>query len=38
MIPVLSLFQPSCLVCVNGPAGSTVKLSDTEGRTEAFER
>ncbi|XP_029683276.1 peroxisomal succinyl-coenzyme A thioesterase-like isoform X2 [Takifugu rubripes] len=29
--------NPSCVVCVNGPAGSTVKLSDTEGRTEAFE-
>ncbi|KAM8917006.1 bile acid-CoA:amino acid N-acyltransferase-like isoform 2-T2 [Spinachia spinachia] len=29
--------KPSCLVCVNGPVGSTTKLADADGRTENFE-
>lgn len=30
--------KPSCLICINGPVGSTVKLSDPDGRTRSFER
>lgn len=26
--------KPSCLICINGPTGSTIKLADGEGRTE----
>ncbi|KAM4741566.1 bile acid-CoA:amino acid N-acyltransferase-like isoform 2-T3 [Anableps anableps] len=29
--------KPSCLIGINGPAGSTVPLSDSDGRTEQFE-
>ncbi|XP_068170590.1 peroxisomal succinyl-coenzyme A thioesterase-like [Antennarius striatus] len=29
--------NPSCLICINGPVGSSVKLLDVEGRTEEFE-
>ncbi|XP_040889919.1 peroxisomal succinyl-coenzyme A thioesterase-like [Toxotes jaculatrix] len=29
--------KPSCLICINGPVGSTVKLSDADGRTGHFE-
>ncbi|XP_070758797.1 bile acid-CoA:amino acid N-acyltransferase-like [Enoplosus armatus] len=29
--------KPSCLICINGPVGSTIKLSDANGRTEPFE-
>ncbi|XP_054472586.1 bile acid-CoA:amino acid N-acyltransferase-like [Anoplopoma fimbria] len=29
--------EPSCLICINGPVGSTIKLSDADGRTENFE-
>ncbi|KAM9361850.1 bile acid-CoA:amino acid N-acyltransferase-like [Symphorus nematophorus] len=29
--------KPSCLICINGPVGSTIKFSDAEGRTEDFE-
>ncbi|KAF7208472.1 bile acid-CoA:amino acid N-acyltransferase isoform X2 [Nothobranchius furzeri] len=29
--------KPACLVCINGPVGSTVTLSDSEGRTEIFD-
>nr|XP_046240083.1 peroxisomal succinyl-coenzyme A thioesterase-like [Scatophagus argus] len=29
--------KPSCLICINGPVGSTTKLSDADGRTEEFE-
>ncbi|XP_047437859.1 bile acid-CoA:amino acid N-acyltransferase-like [Mugil cephalus] len=29
--------KPSCLVCINGPVGSTTKLSDVDGKTEQFE-
>ncbi|XP_018554566.1 peroxisomal succinyl-coenzyme A thioesterase isoform X1 [Lates calcarifer] len=29
--------KPSCLICINGPVGSTIKLSDDDGRTENFE-
>lgn len=29
--------KPSCLVCINGPVGSTIKLTDADGRTENFE-
>ncbi|XP_069394178.1 bile acid-CoA:amino acid N-acyltransferase-like [Paralichthys olivaceus] len=29
--------KPSCLICINGPVGSTIKLSNAEGRTENFE-
>ncbi|XP_010745228.2 acyl-coenzyme A thioesterase 4 isoform X1 [Larimichthys crocea] len=29
--------SPSCLICINGPVGSTVTLSDADGRTEQFE-
>ncbi|KAM7401925.1 hypothetical protein PAMP_017202 [Pampus punctatissimus] len=28
--------KPSCLICINGPVGSTIKLSDPDGRTERF--
>ncbi|XP_037644152.1 peroxisomal succinyl-coenzyme A thioesterase-like [Sebastes umbrosus] len=27
--------KPSCLICINGPTGSTIKLADGEGRTES---
>lgn len=30
--------QPACLICINGPVGSTMKLLDAEGKTEMFER
>ncbi|XP_068598073.1 peroxisomal succinyl-coenzyme A thioesterase-like [Brachionichthys hirsutus] len=30
--------NPACLICINGPVGSSVELSDAEGRTKAFER
>ncbi|XP_047202281.1 bile acid-CoA:amino acid N-acyltransferase-like [Girardinichthys multiradiatus] len=29
--------QPSCLVCINGPMGSTVPLINADGRTDQFE-
>ncbi|KAJ0023710.1 hypothetical protein NQD34_003609 [Periophthalmus magnuspinnatus] len=29
--------KPACLICINGPVGSTAPLSDDEGRTKAFE-
>ncbi|XP_062254868.1 bile acid-CoA:amino acid N-acyltransferase-like [Platichthys flesus] len=29
--------KPSCLICINGPVGSTIKLSDADGRTENIE-
>ncbi|XP_051272121.1 bile acid-CoA:amino acid N-acyltransferase-like isoform X2 [Dicentrarchus labrax] len=29
--------KPSCLICINGPIGSTTKLSDADGKTEDFE-
>ncbi|KAM9758966.1 acyl-coenzyme A amino acid N-acyltransferase 1-like isoform 2-T2 [Menidia menidia] len=29
--------QPSCLICINGPVGSTVPLRDASGKTEVFE-
>ncbi|XP_017271285.1 bile acid-CoA:amino acid N-acyltransferase [Kryptolebias marmoratus] len=29
--------KPSCVVCINGPVGSTVALADSEGRTEDFD-
>lgn len=29
--------NPSCLVCINGPVGSTVLLADVDGRTELFD-
>ncbi|XP_070708638.1 bile acid-CoA:amino acid N-acyltransferase-like [Pempheris klunzingeri] len=29
--------KPSCVICVNGPVGSTVKLSDVDGSSEDFE-
>ncbi|XP_073324726.1 peroxisomal succinyl-coenzyme A thioesterase-like [Pagrus major] len=29
--------KPSCLICVNGPIGSTLKLIDSEGRSGNFE-
>ncbi|XP_008318306.1 bile acid-CoA:amino acid N-acyltransferase-like [Cynoglossus semilaevis] len=29
--------NPSCLICINGPVGSTVKLRDEDGRTECNE-
>ncbi|KAJ4927364.1 hypothetical protein JOQ06_015097 [Pogonophryne albipinna] len=29
--------KPSCLICINGPAGSTIKLADADGRTEQME-
>lgn len=28
--------NPACLICINGPLGTTVKLADAEGRTEDF--
>ncbi|XP_055016377.1 uncharacterized protein LOC110171321 isoform X3 [Boleophthalmus pectinirostris] len=28
--------KPSCLICINGPVGSTVPLTDDEGRAEDF--
>ncbi|KAM7422315.1 hypothetical protein PAMA_010402 [Pampus argenteus] len=28
--------KPSCLICINGPVGSTIKLLDQDGRTESF--
>ncbi|XP_072308876.1 acyl-coenzyme A thioesterase 1-like [Eucyclogobius newberryi] len=33
----LSGVQPSCLICINGPVGSTTALCDEEGRTEPFQ-
>ncbi|KAL7408141.1 hypothetical protein ABVT39_018829 [Epinephelus coioides] len=30
--------KPSCLICINGPVGSTVKLSDPDGRTVDVDR
>ncbi|KAI3369459.1 hypothetical protein L3Q82_007677 [Scortum barcoo] len=29
--------KPSCLICINGPVGSTVKLLDEDGKTDSFE-
>ncbi|XP_035996663.1 bile acid-CoA:amino acid N-acyltransferase isoform X1 [Fundulus heteroclitus] len=29
--------KPSCLVCINGPMGSTVPLTDSDGRTDQFD-
>ncbi|KAF3856526.1 hypothetical protein F7725_017249 [Dissostichus mawsoni] len=29
--------KPSCLICINGPAGSTIKLTDADGKTEQME-
>ncbi|XP_040014877.1 peroxisomal succinyl-coenzyme A thioesterase-like [Xiphias gladius] len=29
--------KPSCLICINGPVGSNIKILDTSGRTENFE-
>ncbi|XP_023279354.1 bile acid-CoA:amino acid N-acyltransferase-like [Seriola lalandi dorsalis] len=29
--------KPSCLICINGPIGSAIRLSDADGRTENFE-
>ncbi|XP_044034353.1 peroxisomal succinyl-coenzyme A thioesterase-like isoform X4 [Siniperca chuatsi] len=29
--------KPSCLICINGPVGSTIKLSDADGKTVQFE-
>ncbi|XP_028262920.1 bile acid-CoA:amino acid N-acyltransferase-like isoform X3 [Parambassis ranga] len=29
--------QPSCLICINGPVGSTSKLSDPDGKTKQFK-
>ncbi|XP_034388940.1 bile acid-CoA:amino acid N-acyltransferase-like [Cyclopterus lumpus] len=28
--------KPSCLICINGPVGSLMKLSDSDGMTEPF--
>ncbi|XP_028262919.1 acyl-coenzyme A amino acid N-acyltransferase 1-like isoform X2 [Parambassis ranga] len=28
---------PSCLICINGPVGSTSKLSDPDGKTKQFK-
>ncbi|XP_029906760.1 bile acid-CoA:amino acid N-acyltransferase-like [Myripristis murdjan] len=36
-IATQSSVKPNCLICINGPVGSTAKLSDADGRTEAFE-
>lgn len=33
-----SPLQPSCLICINGPAGSSIKLADADGRTEQMEK
>lgn len=33
-----SCLQPACLICINGSLGSTLKLMDSEGRAEEFER
>ncbi|KAF7660736.1 hypothetical protein LDENG_00276850 [Lucifuga dentata] len=30
--------NPACVICINGPLGSTIKLVDSDCRTEAFER
>ncbi|XP_042262565.1 bile acid-CoA:amino acid N-acyltransferase-like isoform X1 [Thunnus maccoyii] len=29
--------KPSCVICINGPIGSTIRLSDSDGRFEQFE-
>ncbi|XP_053172457.1 peroxisomal succinyl-coenzyme A thioesterase-like [Scomber japonicus] len=29
--------KPSCLICINGPVGSTIKLPDSNGQREIFE-
>ncbi|XP_069394195.1 bile acid-CoA:amino acid N-acyltransferase-like [Paralichthys olivaceus] len=29
--------KPSCLICINGPVGSVMKLPDADGRTEYLE-
>ncbi|XP_031178736.1 bile acid-CoA:amino acid N-acyltransferase-like [Sander lucioperca] len=36
-IATKAVVKPACLICVNGPVGSTVKFSDPDGRTEHFE-
>ncbi|KAF1391480.1 hypothetical protein PFLUV_G00042570 [Perca fluviatilis] len=36
-IATKTVVKPACLICVNGPVGSTVKFSDPDGRTEQFE-
>ncbi|XP_034726403.1 bile acid-CoA:amino acid N-acyltransferase-like [Etheostoma cragini] len=33
-IATKAVVKPACLICVNGPVGSTVKFSDPDGRTE----
>ncbi|TDH14330.1 hypothetical protein EPR50_G00041290 [Perca flavescens] len=36
-IATKAVVKPACLICVNGPVGSTVKFSDPDGKTEHFE-
>ncbi|KAM3620997.1 uncharacterized protein V6R79_004672 [Siganus canaliculatus] len=30
--------KPACLICINGPIGSHLKLTDEDGRTDEFEK